>query len=168
MKALERRTHTEQELRVKLQRRAAATASVSETIERLKGIGYLNDQRAAESHAYARREFQRMGPRRVFTELRKRGVDSDTARQTVDDAYAEVDELDLIREHLRRKLSCDPDQQLKDPKLFARVVRSLQGAGFASGKIVEALGKVVAEPEWLDGLEERLAESAEATSEPSE
>lgn len=168
VKALERRAHTEKELRAKLQNRAAATASVAETIERLKDIGYLNDQRTAESHAYARREFQRFGQRRVLTELQRRGVDFDTAKQTVEQTYHEIDELDLIRDHLRRKLSHDPDAQLKDQKQFAKVVRNLQGAGFTSGKIIEALGKVVAEPEWLDGLEERLAEAAEAAAESSE
>ena len=162
VKVLDRRGHTEKELRMKLERRAAAAASVDEAIERLKGIGFLNDQRTAESHAYARREFQRFGKRRVLTELQRRGVDFDTAKQTVEKAYSEVDEMDLIREHLRRKLSCDPDAELKDQKQFAKVVRNLQGAGFSSGKIIEALGKVVADPEWLDGLEERLAESAEA------
>ena len=168
VRALERRAHTEQELRAKLERRAAASASVPETIQRLKGIGYLNDQRTAESHAYGRREFQRFGKRRVLNELQRRGVDLDTAKQTVEQAYSEVDEIDLIREHLRRKLSCDPDAQLKDRKQFAKLVRNLQGAGFTSGKIIEALGKVVAEPEWLDGLEDRLAESAEAAAESSE
>jgi regulatory protein len=168
VKALERRAHTEQELRAKLQRRAAAISSVAETIERLKSIGYLSDQRTAESHAYGRREFQRFGKRRVLNELQRRGVDFDTAKQTVEQAYQEVDELELIREHLRRKLSCDPDAQLKDQKQFVKVVRNLQGAGFSSGKIIEALGKVVAEPEWLDGLEDRLAEAAEATAESSE
>jgi regulatory protein len=168
VKALERRAHTEQELRAKLQRRAAAISSVAETIERLKSIGYLSDQRTAESHAYGRREFQRFGKRRVLNELQRRGVDFDTAKQTVEQAYQEVDELELIREHLRRKLSCDPDAQLKDQKQFAKVVRNLQGAGFSSGKIIEALGKVVAEPEWLDGLEDRLAEAAEAAADSSE
>lgn len=168
VKALERRAQTEQELRVKLRRRAAATASVDEAIERLKGIGYLNDQRTAESHAYARREFQRFGKRRVLTELQRRGVDFDIAKQTVEQTYSEVDELEFIRDHLRRKLGCDPDAQLKDQKQLAKVVRNLQGAGFTSGKIIEALGKVVAEPEWLDGLEDRLAEAAEAAAESSE
>jgi regulatory protein len=168
VKALERRAHTEKELRAKLQRRAAATASVAETIERLKNIGYLNDERTAESHAYGRLEFQRFGERRVLNELQRRGVDFDTAKRTVEQAYGEVNESDLIREHLRRKLSRDPDAQLKDQKQFAKVVRNLQGAGFSSGKIIEALGKVVAEPEWLDGLEDRLAEAAEAAAEPSE
>jgi regulatory protein len=168
VKALERRAHTEKELRVKLRDRAAASGSVGETIERLKGLGYLNDQRTAESHAHGRREFQRFGKRRVLTELQRRGVDFATAKLTVEQAYRDVDEMDLLREHLRRKLSCDPDAQLKDQKQFARVVRNLQGAGFTSGKIIEALGKVVAEPEWLDGLEDRLAEAAEAAAETSE
>ncbi len=168
VRALERRAHTEKELRTKLEKRAAVTTSIDDTIERLKSIGYLNDARTAESHAYVRRDFQRFGKRRVLTELQRRGVAFDTAKQTVDQAYSEVDEMDLIREHLRRKLNCDPDTQLKDQKQFARVVRNLQRAGFASGKIIEALGKVVADPEWLDGLEERLAEASEAAADPIE
>lgn len=168
VRALDNRGHTEQELRIKLQRRSAAIASVEEVIERLKSIGYLNDARTAESHAYARREFQHFGKRRVLTELQRRGINFEVAKETVEHAYSEVDEMDLIREHLRRKLSCDPDAQLKDQKQFARVVRSLQGAGFTSVKIIKALGKVVAEPEWLEGLEERLADSVEAAADPSE
>lgn len=168
LKVLDRRGHTEKELRAKLERRAAPTASVDDTIERLKSIGYLNDARTAESHTYIRREYQRFGKRRVITELQRRGIAFDTAKQTVDKAYIDVDEMDLIREHLRRKLSCDPDEQLKDQKQFARVVRNLQRAGFASGKIIKALGKVAADPEWLDGLEERLAEASEAAADPTE
>jgi len=168
VRALERRAQTEKELRTKLEKRAAVTTSIDDTIERLKSIGYLNDARTAESHAYVRRDFQRFGKRRVLTELQRRGVAFDTAKLTVDQAYSEVDEMDLIREHLRRKLNCDPDTQLKDQKQFARVVRNLQRAGFASGKIIEALGKVVADPEWLDGLEERLAEASEAAADPIE
>jgi regulatory protein len=168
VKVLDRRGHTEKELRAKLEKRAAVTTSIDATIEKLKGVGFLNDQRTAESHAYARREYQRFGKRRVLTELQRRGVPFDTAKDTVEKAYSEVDEMDLIREHLRRKLSCDPDEQLKDRKQFARVVGNLQRAGFTSDKIIKALGKVVADPEWLDGLEERLAEAAEAAADPTE
>ena len=164
VRALERRPLTELELRERLARRALEPAHVDEAVERLRGVGYLDDARTAESHAYYRREFQRLGRTRVLSELRRRGVDASVAEKTVDAAYEEVDELELIRDHLRRKLGCDPDAKLSDPKAFQRVVRSIQRAGFTSGKIMEALGKVASEPEWLEGLDEALAADSDASS----
>ncbi len=164
VRALERRPLTERELRDRLNRRALDPADVEETVERLRGVGYIDDARTAESHAYFRREFQRLGRIRVLSELRRRGVDPAVAEKTVESAYEETDELELIRDHLRRKLGCDPDAKLEDPKAFQRVFRSILRAGFSSGKIMEALGKVASEPEWLEGLDDALAADSDASS----
>ncbi len=163
VRALERRPLTERELRSRLTQRALEPRHIDEVVERLRGVGYLNDSRTAESHAYYRKEFQRLGRRRVLSELRQRGVDATVAERTVAEAYHEVDELNLIRDHLRRKLGCDPDARLADPKAFQRCVRALQRAGFTSGKIMEALGKLASEPEWLEGLEDAFTADSDAS-----
>ena len=152
--ALGRRALTVRELRAKLMQRAAEEAHVDETLHRLREIGYLDDRRTAESHAYAKRELEGLGARRVLSELRRRGVDAGMAERTVEEAYREVDELELIRQYLDRKLGRRLEGKLEDPREVQRLTQRLMRAGFSVGRIREALGKVAADPAWLDGLEE--------------
>jgi regulatory protein len=154
--ALGRRALTERELRLKLAQRAAEERHVNETLGRLREIGYLDDGRTAESHAYAKRELEGLGARRVLNELRRRGVDSTTAERTVEEAYREVDELELIRQYLERRLGRRLEGKLEDPREVQRLTQRLMRAGFSAGRIREALGKVAADAAWLDGLEEPL------------
>ena len=152
--ALGRRALTVRELKLKLVQRAAEEVHVDETIERLRSIGYLDDRRTAESHAYSKRELEGLGSRRVLSELRRRGIDSSTAERTVEEAYREVDELDLIRQYLERKLGRRLEGKLEDPREVQRLMQRLMRAGFSAGRTREALEKVAADPAWLEGLEE--------------
>ncbi len=152
--SLGRRSLTEAELRRKLQRRAAKPADIDEALARVRALGYLDDFRVAESHANFRKEFDALGRRRVFSELRRRGVDSATAQRTVAQTYGEVDEGEQLRRYLERKMARRLEQPIDDPKEVARLTRTLLRAGFSSGKIVEALQKVAADPGWLDGVED--------------
>ncbi|MCB1021686.1 MAG: RecX family transcriptional regulator [Acidobacteria bacterium] len=152
--ALGRRALTERELRLKLAQCAADEAHVDETLGRLQAIGYLDDQRTAESHAYSKRELEGLGARRVLNELRRRGIDQSTAERTVEEAYREVDELELIRQYLERKMGRRLEGKLEDPREVHRLTQRLMRAGFSVGRIREALGRVAADPAWLEGLEE--------------
>ncbi|MEZ5362839.1 MAG: hypothetical protein R2748_10990 [Bryobacterales bacterium] len=40
----------------------------------------------------------------MLNELRRRGIDQSTAERTVEEAYREVDELELIRQYLERRM----------------------------------------------------------------
>lgn len=152
--ALGRRALTESELRRKLYRRATKPEDIDEIVGRVQAVGYLDDARVAESHASFRKEYDALGSRRVFSELRRRGVDSDTAQRTIAETYAEVDESEQIRRYLERKFARRLSRPIDDPKEIARLTRTLQRAGFSFGKIVEALQKVAADPGWLDGIED--------------
>jgi len=152
--ALGRRSLTESELRRKLYTRATKPDDIDEVIERIRSLGYLDDVRVAESHVNIRKEFDALGSRRVFSELRRRGVDAETAKRTVAEAYDQTDESEQIRRYLERKLARRLDKSIDDPKEVARLTRTLMRAGFSSGKIVEALQKVAADPGWLDGVED--------------
>jgi regulatory protein len=152
--ALGRRSLTESELRRKLYLRAAEPAHIDEALTRIRSLGYLDDAQVAESHTNFRKEYDALGSRRVFSELRRRGVDPETARNAVATAYDEVDESEQIRRYLERKLARRLEKPIDDPKEIARLTRTLIRAGFSSGKIVEALQKVAADPGWLDGVED--------------
>jgi regulatory protein len=153
VRALGRRSLTERELRLKLERRALEPAHATEAIERVRGLGYLNDARAAESHAVSRREFDGLGRRRVLQELRRRGVAASTAERAVGEAYAETDEIEQIRQYLERKAGRRLDERLDDPREVVRLSQRLLRAGFSAGNVATALRRAAADPAWLDGLE---------------
>ena len=157
VRALGRRALTEAELRRKLVARAALPEYVDEALGRVRDLGYLDDARTAESHAYTRKELNVLGRRRVLAELRRRGVDPETAERTVDETYSGVDEVELIREHLRRKLGRRLEEKIHDPKAVQRLYASLARAGFSSGRIGEALRQAAADPEWVDAIADAAA-----------
>jgi len=150
VKALGRRFYTEAELTQRLGQRAANEDDVPATINRLRGIGYLDDARAAEAHAYVRRELDRLGRRRVLSELEHRGVSPDIAEKTVDEVYAEVDETEQIRAFLKRKLGRKTEEPIEDPKLLARLYAAMQRAGYSSAGIAAALRRLSPDADWLD------------------
>jgi regulatory protein len=80
------RARSEKEVRDRLGRYGYGEETVEGVIERLKELGYLDDEDFARF--VAREEARRYGPRRVSAELRKRGVDAELARDVVDEEFA--------------------------------------------------------------------------------
>ena len=67
-------------------------------------------------------------------DLRKRGVDSELAQQTVSSTYAAADEATLIRQQLKRKLGDGyQEKPIEDRKKLLSLYRALVRAGFSSG-----------------------------------
>ena len=81
--------------------RAANPADADATIDRLKDIGYLNDQRFAESFASARVENEGFGRMRVLSDLRARRVPGTLAEQAVEQALEGKSEAELIDSYIR-------------------------------------------------------------------
>ncbi len=155
LRALARRSHTVTELEGKLQRRSASESDVASVVEKLRAHGYLNDARVAEAHSVIRRDLNVVGPRRVLSELKRRGVAGQTAEDAVADAYDGCDEANMARAHLRRKLGTPPgDASVRNPKDLARLYRSLARAGFRRSAIADVLREVAADAEWADALVE--------------
>ncbi len=161
VKLLARRPLTERELLARIAKKARVEMEAERAVERVRALGYLDDLRTAESHAYGRREFQGFGRRRVLEELKGRGVDDSEAERAVAETYAEVDEADLIRQYLKRRM---PSVAFEEPKQGKRAVERLLRAGFGSGKILEVLRQLAAGAEWIDELDEA---DLEPPSEPA-
>ena len=160
VRSLARRSLTLSELRSRLARRAARESSVGEVIERLRSAGYIDDARLAESYAFFRREYEGFGQQRVLRELRKRGVDSELAEQTVATSYQDADEASLIRRQLQRKLGQDfQEHPIEDPKKVLSLYRALVRAGFSSDKIVEALQQISPASDWLEAVAQHQDDS---------
>ena len=101
-----------------------------------------------------RRDNQKVGRRRVITELKTRGVHGSVIDKAVEAAYDGVSDEKQAREYLRKKRMAKP----KDRKEAARIFRQLMRAGFASKTIFAILKKWDVEDEVLSALEEESSE----------
>jgi regulatory protein len=159
VKCLGVRGYSTGDLKSKLRMRAASPPDVDATIERLTGIGYLNDQRFAESYASTRVENEGFGRMRVLNDLRARRVSGSMAEQAVDRALKGKSEAELIATYIERRMpSVATGGKIEDEKKLAAAYRRLRRAGFTSGPILTALKGLAARP---DLLEEPIGEEEE-------
>jgi regulatory protein len=155
LKILGGRAYSSGELREKLRRRAARAGDVDDVVGRLKDLGYLNDQRFAESFANARLSNEKFGKTRVIQDLRQHRVAPALAEKTVQKVYQDVDEPSLIEEWIRRKYrTAEREGLFQEDKDLAAAYRRLLRAGFRTGEIVRVLKRFAKNPELLDRLEE--------------
>jgi regulatory protein len=102
LRLLSYRPRSEAELRERLMRRRVSPEIVSETIERLRSAGLLDDQEFARTWVESRNQRAPRSRRLVTSELRARGV----SRGVVAEAAATIDERDAAyRAAERRALS---------------------------------------------------------------
>ncbi|HEY1659423.1 MAG TPA: regulatory protein RecX [Candidatus Sulfotelmatobacter sp.] len=155
--ALARRMRTVAELKRLLRGRVEEPESeygqtlVELVIRRLKDHGYLNDSSYAAYFSSLRRDNQRLGRRRVVTELKMKGVHGDVIDKAVDAAFEGVNEEKQAREYLRKKRLQKPEKG--DRKAAARVFRQLVRAGFGAKTIFAVLKKWDVDEETLGVLE---------------
>jgi regulatory protein len=150
-RVLSARSQTVSELRQKLRRRAARAEDVPRALERLKQLGYLNDQRFAESFASWRRENQGLGKTRVVRDLLARRVAPAVAKRAAEAAYSGADEIAMIEQFLARKYrGKDLGALLSEEKHLASAYRKLRTAGFSAGNSIRVLKRYAAEAERLD------------------
>jgi regulatory protein len=153
--ALARRMRTVAELKRRMRARVEEPESeYSETlvelvIRRLKDQGYLNDSEYAAAYTSMRRDNQKLGRRRVITELKTRGVHGSVIEKAVAAAYDGVSEEKQAREFLRKKRLEKP----RDQKQAARIFRQLARAGFGTRTIIGILKKWDVDQEMLTALE---------------
>lgn len=162
VKCLGIRGYSTGDLKSKLRMRAANPTDADAAIERLKGIGYLNDQRFAESYASARVENEGFGRMRVLSDLRAKRVTGNMAEQAVDRALEGKSEAELIAAYLERRMpTLAAGGKIEDERKLAAAYRRLRRAGFTSGPILTALKGLAAQP---DLLEEPVGEEEEPQS----
>ena len=122
--ALARRMRTVAELKRLMRARVEDVESeygqtlVELVIRRLKDQGYLNDSQYAASYSSLRRDNQKLGRRRVITELKTRGVHGDVIEKAVEAAYDGVSDEKQAREFLRKKRLAKPKDQKADGARF--------------------------------------------------
>lgn len=131
---LARREHSQTELRQKLTKRFPDDSDSIETVlQRLIDAGLQSDERFAE--ALFRSQVSRSrGPIRILHEARQKGIQGEMEHQI---GACDIDWFELARQAAERKLSSD---DLRDPKVKARLARFLAYRGFDSEQVWQVLG----------------------------
>ena len=150
---LSRQMRTVAQLKRLMRRRAEegepGEAAMDAVVQRLKEMKYLNDTRFAADYTRLRQENEKFGKRRVQQELMLRGVHKDIIAPTLEAAYGDVDETELMRRFIARKRLKQPTDQ----KQTARVMRMLIRAGFGTPAIFKVLKAWNVDEEALSALE---------------
>ncbi|HYK37232.1 regulatory protein RecX [Alloacidobacterium sp.] len=151
--ALGRRMRTVAELkrmmRPRVEEGEQGEAKIDHVIARLKAQRYLNDTNYATDYARLRQENSSFGKRRVRQGLVQKGVHANVIAKTLDAAYENVNEEQLIRRFLTRKRIQKPTND----KETAHIMRMLVRAGFSTGLIFKILKNWDIDEETLSALE---------------
>src|SRR5256885_4441981 len=112
-------------------------AVIEAVVRKLKDQKYLNDSDFAALYTSYRKSNEKFGKLRVITDLKQKGVHGEVIDKASSDAYEDVNEEQLAREHLARKRMKKPATQ----KETARIYRALPRAAFSSRAISKVMNQ---------------------------
>ena len=134
---LARRELAEAQVRERLARRKFEPDDIDEAVARLRSERALDDRRTALACARTEVRVKRRGRARVVRQIEALGIARDIAREAVAEVFAEVDETELLRQALERRLR--RGAELSDAATFRRVHRYLLGQGFDPERVTTLL-----------------------------
>ena len=147
LRLLERTRRTRSDLARRLREKGFAPERIQEVLDRLQGVGLVDDAEYARAFLAERWGRRAAGWRRLEMDLRRRGVaaeDIARGRERFEEERGPADELSLARRVLaqaaRRTLSLEPRQRRQ--RLYALLARR----GFDSETIEAALNEGIPEP----------------------
>ncbi len=120
-----------------LKKKGLKEAVVQETLSHLKEANYLDDRRFAEHWSRTRAENRQYGRYRLRQELLGKGVSRELIDETLDALFESVQEIDLARAVVEKKLPAMQD--LDADKRKRRLTGLLQRKGFSSDVIYKVL-----------------------------
>ena len=138
MFSLDLRDHSERELRNKLSRKYDEN-SVNSAISKLLDLGIVNDRRYAQHLTAELFERKKYGKNRVKSELYRRGIDSDTINEVLEEYENEneTDNIQTIVDIIRKKYY----NKLVDEKSRQKVVAALVRLGYSFSDIRSAMSE---------------------------
>lgn len=109
------------ELRERLTRAGYLGETVDEVISRLEELGYLNDEEFARE--LARSEARKYGPRRIYGDLRRAGIEEEAAREVVEEEFAGRSEHEAAREAAQRRYNTVEGSDAQVRRVYGFLVR---------------------------------------------
>jgi len=138
LRLLTGRDHSEAELQRKLLQLGFSAEEAEEARQYCREYGYLNDQRYALERARMLMRNGRGVGAKVLLDLRKRGIDEQSAQTALEQASEEFDPHALLRQQLNRKFPGFNYHQAED-KMKRRVVSYFQRRGYHLDQIFSIL-----------------------------
>ena len=136
MRYLSYRPRSELEVKNYLRQKGCEPQVCEAVIDKLRSLHYLDDLSFAQIWARSRLESRGYGPRRVEQELRLKGIDANTIRETVQQSLQQTSEQESARNILIKRFGAGYPQ---DAKAQRRAVALLQRRGFSSNVIFDLL-----------------------------
>jgi regulatory protein len=125
------RARSAHELRERLARVGYAGQTVSEVLDRLGELGYLDDEEFARNVARDKAR-KRYGPRRIYGELRQAGVDEEVAQEVVEEEFAGRSELEEARAAVRRRYNTGERSVAQARRVHGFLMRRGYSAGVSA------------------------------------
>lgn len=123
------------EVRERLRRYGYAEETTETVIARLEELGYLDDREFARTAA--REKSRKYGPRRIVADLRRGGVDEETAREAAEAQFSQDAELQAAREAARRRYNSPGSSETDAGAQARRVYGLLVRRGYSAGVCAE-------------------------------
>jgi regulatory protein len=143
------RARSQHELRLALGRKGFSASVQDQVLERLRGLGYIDDARFAQDRAAALLRRGKFGPAQVLQRLKAHGLEGKVAREALATASGEAafDPLATARQVLERRGLLG--RQL-EPREWAKAGRLLHSRGFSEDVIQRVLGEPSLDPSGRD------------------
>jgi regulatory protein len=138
------RPHSEKELGKKLLEKGFPSAVVKEALEKLCELNYLDDASFAVQWARNLAVNKLWGDKKIFVNLREKGVATELILAAVEEVRREISEEEAVAFLIKKKAS-RKKLDILDLKEKKRVFQSLMGRGFPPGLILKKLGKTAEE-----------------------
>lgn len=130
---LNHREHSAHEIEQKLKTKNYAEVEITEAIQKLEEINYLNDTRFAE--VFVRSKVNRhLGASRILQELKQKGVSNQISKAAIEEAN--IDWFELARQTKESKFG---ENKYTDFKEKGKQFRFLQYRGFSFDQINYAI-----------------------------
>ncbi len=121
LNALGYRARSAREMRERLRRAGYAGETVDEVVARLEDLGYLDDEEFARD--LARAEARKYGPRRIYGDLRRAGIEEEAAREVVEEEFAKRSEPEAAREAARRRYNTGEGSDAQVRRVYGFLMR---------------------------------------------
>lgn len=130
------RARSEKELEKKLKEKGFAPKIIKQTIERIKELGYLNDEEFARFFVEIKK-INRKGPVAISRDLKQKGVDGEIIKKSLKRFYTATEEKEAALSSAKKKLnSC---QNLPRQKQYQKIAKFLVGRGFSWSIVKEVV-----------------------------
>ena len=134
---LARRELSEAMVRRRLVGKGHRAEEIDAAVARLLAERAIDDVRVAEAIARTEIAIRRRGKLRVKMAIEHAGIAAETARRTVDDVFAAVDNDALLEASLTKRLR--GTDVIADDRERQRLYRYLIGQGFEADRVLKAL-----------------------------